>query len=111
MIDFLDQSLPGMAEHAEPFLQARGLSDGVNLPLADELISHVQQLGWPSARIAVPFGTNAAEIRAHGFPTVVFGPGDIRQAHTADEWISVESLQRAVAVLVQWASAKPTSGT
>ncbi|MDA0657262.1 MAG: M20 family metallopeptidase [Planctomycetota bacterium] len=111
VIDFLDQSLPGMAEHAEPFLQARGLSDGVNLPLADELISHVQQLGWPSARIAVPFGTNAAEIGAHGFPTVVFGPGDIRQAHTADEWISIESLQRAVAVLVQWASAKPTSGT
>ena len=23
-----------------------------------------------------------------GIPSVVFGPGDIAQAHTADEWIS-----------------------
>lgn len=108
VIDFLEQSLPGMAEHAEPFLQARGLSDTVNHPLANELIEHVRRLGWPSEKIAVPFGTNAAEIGACGFPTVVFGPGDIRQAHTADEWISIESLRRAVAVLVQWASAEPT---
>jgi len=30
-----------------------------------------------------------------GIPSVVFGPGDIAQAHTEDEWISIKSLNRA----------------
>jgi acetylornithine deacetylase/succinyl-diaminopimelate desuccinylase-like protein len=30
---------------------------------------------------------------------VVFGPGDIAQAHTADEWISLESLERGKGLL------------
>jgi len=25
---------------------------------------------------------------------LVYGPGDIAQAHTADEWVSLEQLQR-----------------
>jgi acetylornithine deacetylase len=36
-----------------------------------------------------------ASVLAHGgIPSVVFGPGDIAQAHTADEWISVAALER-----------------
>jgi acetylornithine deacetylase len=43
----------------------------------------------------VPFGTDAAAIAATGIPTVVFGPGSIDQAHTADEYIEVDELQFA----------------
>ena len=42
----------------------------------------------------MPYGTDAAAIAASGVPTVVFGPGSIRQAHTADEFIEVDELQR-----------------
>jgi acetylornithine deacetylase len=36
-----------------------------------------------------------ASVLAHGgIPSVVFGPGDIAQAHTVDEWISVAALER-----------------
>jgi acetylornithine deacetylase len=39
-------------------------------------------------------------VLAHGgIPSVVFGPGDIAQAHTADEWISVEALERGKRLL------------
>ena len=37
----------------------------------------------------VPFGTDASTIAEAGIPAVVFGPGDIAQAHTRDEWIEL----------------------
>jgi len=49
--------------------------------------------------IAVPFGTDGSTIAEHGIPTVVFGPGDIAQAHTKDEWISVAEMEEAEAIL------------
>jgi acetylornithine deacetylase/succinyl-diaminopimelate desuccinylase-like protein len=38
---------------------------------------------------------------------VLFGPGDIAQAHTADEWISLRSLERATAILSRFLQALP----
>jgi acetylornithine deacetylase/succinyl-diaminopimelate desuccinylase-like protein len=38
---------------------------------------------------------------------VVFGPGDIAQAHTGDEWISLRSLERAKEMLVRFLSSNP----
>lgn len=43
----------------------------------------------------VPYGTDAATLSAGGIPSVVFGPGDIAQAHTEDEWIDVEQIELA----------------
>ena len=52
----------------------------------------------------VTYGTNA------GLPygqevaksVVVFGPGDIAQAHQADEWVSLEELRLHKYVMEQW---------
>ncbi len=41
---------------------------------------------------AVDFWTEAALFAAAGCDTVVWGPGDIAQAHTADEWVDCEQL-------------------
>ena len=49
--------------------------------------------------VGVHYFCDAAPLAAGGIPSVVFGPGDIAQAHTADEWISVASLERGTAVL------------
>ncbi|QDV33649.1 M20 family metallopeptidase [Tautonia plasticadhaerens] len=45
---------------------------------------------------AVPYGTDAGPLSASGIPALVIGPGDIAQAHTKDEWIAVDQLERAV---------------
>jgi acetylornithine deacetylase len=37
---------------------------------------------------------DAAVLAAGGIPSVVFGPGNIAQAHTAEEWISLAQLER-----------------
>jgi acetylornithine deacetylase/succinyl-diaminopimelate desuccinylase-like protein len=50
----------------------------------------------------VDFFCDAAVLAKGGIPSVVFGPGDIAQAHTADEWISLRSLERARDLLVNF---------
>lgn len=49
----------------------------------------------------VPFGTDASDFSTRGIPAVVLGPGDIAQAHTADEWIELSQLPRAVEVYLE----------
>ena len=58
----------------------------------------MQSTGGRSELVGVPFGTDAAAISAAGVPTVVFGPGSIDQAHTADEFIAVDELQLATEI-------------
>jgi acetylornithine deacetylase/succinyl-diaminopimelate desuccinylase-like protein len=47
----------------------------------------------------VHYFSDAAVFGHGGTPAVLFGPGDIAQAHTADEWISLRSLDRGTALL------------
>jgi acetylornithine deacetylase len=55
---------------------------------------------------SVPFGTDASTIAAAGVPAVVFGPGDIAQAHTKDEWIELSQLEPAAEILYRFALGK-----
>jgi acetylornithine deacetylase len=54
----------------------------------------------------VPFGTDASRIAVSGVPAVVFGPGDIAQAHTKDEWIDLAQLEPAAEILFRFACGK-----
>jgi acetylornithine deacetylase len=55
--------------------------------------------------IGVPFGTDAGPLGARGLPAIVFGPGDIAQAHTKDEWIELEEMALAAEAYYQIALA------
>jgi acetylornithine deacetylase len=81
----------------------RGLADTANQELAVRLSSVIRQHGGPGERIGVPFGTDAPHFAATGCPTVVFGPGSIDQAHTADEWIDLDQLRAAAEILYGFA--------
>ena len=45
--------------------------------------------------MGVPYGTDAGPLGEAGLPCVVFGPGDIAQAHTMDEWIELDQVRLA----------------
>ncbi|MEM6795148.1 MAG: acetylornithine deacetylase [Acidobacteriota bacterium] len=75
-----------------PPLPAHGQSDPHSGPWAQE---HGIAIGQP-----VDFWTEAALFSAAGHRALVLGPGDIEQAHTADEWVSLDQLNRA-AILYQ----------
>lgn len=46
----------------------------------------------------VAFWTEASLFSAAGMPAMVLGPGDIAQAHTADEWVALDQLRQVLAV-------------
>jgi acetylornithine deacetylase len=54
----------------------------------------------------VPYGTDAGPLAQMGLPCVVFGPGNIAQAHTEDEWIEtdqvIDAAERYFNLLAQW---------
>lgn len=54
---------------------------------------------------AVPYGTDASAFADAGIPTVIFGPGDIAQAHTIDEWIALDEFETAARILYRLACA------
>jgi acetylornithine deacetylase/succinyl-diaminopimelate desuccinylase family protein len=89
-------------EHERPYLEGRSLNDGPNNLLASRLVAAARTVHGQAAEIGVPFGTDAATIAAAGVPSVVFGPGSIAQAHTADEWLSLDELSQASEVLYRF---------
>lgn len=52
-----------------------------------------QSLGLPVGE-PVDFWTEAALFDAAGIPALVYGPGNIAQAHTAGEWVSLDELDK-----------------
>jgi acetylornithine deacetylase len=47
--------------------------------------------------------TDAALLNAAGIPAICFGPGDMGLAHAAEEWVSVDEIERATQVLARLA--------
>jgi len=91
-------------EHIAPWMWGATLADDANGPLAERLSKVAGQVAGRSDRIGVPFGTDASKIASSGVPSVVFGPGSIDQAHTADEWLSLEQLTQASETLYRFAA-------
>jgi acetylornithine deacetylase len=46
----------------------------------------------------VVYGTDAPFLAGTGIPTVVFGAGSIHQAHSKDEWVSIDEVEKATEV-------------
>ncbi|MFM8734649.1 MAG: M20/M25/M40 family metallo-hydrolase [Pirellulales bacterium] len=90
-------------EHEEPFLESGGLADATGDPKAsawiEKLAVAARARGAAAARTAARYGTNASIFTAAGVPSVVFGPGSIAQAHTADEWIDLDQVGAAAGIL------------
>ncbi|MFM8892244.1 MAG: M20 family metallopeptidase [Planctomycetia bacterium] len=86
-------------EHAAPFLESAGLPAMADATWCDRLAAAAGRVGVEPRRLAARYGTNASVYAAAGVPSVVFGPGSILQAHTADEWIDLAQVDRAADIL------------
>ncbi|MGA9342191.1 MAG: acetylornithine deacetylase [Rhodanobacteraceae bacterium] len=77
---FRGPALPAgdVTQAEEHRLAARDLADALDIPVGN----------------AVDFWTEAALFSDAGFTAFVFGPGDIAQAHSSDEWVALDQLQR-----------------
>lgn len=76
---FTGPTLPALAGEAglDQERQAHQIASDLGLPIGEP----------------VDFWTEAALFSDAGIPAIVFGPGNIAQAHTADEWVSIKDLE------------------
>src|ERR1035437_4874378 len=72
------------------------LETDARLPLVQQFLRSANQ----TKLVGVDYFCDAAVLSAAGISSVVFGAGDIAQAHTADEWSSLASLERGKNVLL-----------
>src|SRR5690606_18158544 len=86
----------GLTITHEEIESAPPLDPEPNLQLAEQCVKALQAVGIESSVTGAPYTTNANHYGFAGLPTVILGPGDIAQAHTADEWIELEQLERGV---------------
>lgn len=73
------------------------------LPLVRQFLKSAGQ----AKPAGVDYFCDASVLAQGGIPSVVFGPGDIAHAHTPDEWISLDSLERGQAMLVNFLQSLP----
>ncbi len=102
MADFLNSCLDFEVNMLPPWLIGTPLSDENNGVWADRLMAHIEAIVGERNKIGVPYGTHASRIADAGVPSIVFGPGSVAQAHTKDEWLSIEELEQASKVYYQF---------
>ncbi len=100
LVDYLarEAGLDFPLHHDPPYMQGPPLSDQGNGPLAARVVAAARSVLGACSTVGVPYATDGAFFAQAGVPTVVFGPGSIRQAHTADEWIAVDEVRQAAEV-------------
>lgn len=89
----------GLSYELEQTQAYPGLDKKVS-PTFDHIVRNLNRLsgaGIAQAR----YTTNAGFYSDAGIPAVVWGPGSILQAHTADEWIELNQVEQASDILVQ----------
>lgn len=73
-----------------------------------EVMALALRLAEANDTFAVSYATEAGLFQDGGAPSIVCGPGDIAQAHTANEWIAASELAKCEAFLrrlADWAEA------
>jgi succinyl-diaminopimelate desuccinylase len=79
------------------------METGTELPLVRKFLQAAGQKGPMGAH----YFCDASILARAGIPSIVFGPGDIAQAHTAEEWIGSKSLEAASGCLLKFFRSLP----
>ena len=98
--DFLREHPATVEISGGRFGSARVASDH-RLPvgLADTIEA---ETGRRPALLGEPYGADMRLFVDAGTPCVIFGPGDVRVAHSADEHVPIDEVERCARVLAAW---------
>ena len=73
-------------------LTRHGASEPLNVPLDSRIVTTLRDI-LGTRIVGAPYYTEAVNYTKAGIPTVICGPGSIDQAHTPDEYVSLEQLE------------------
>lgn len=82
----------------EPTLKDCAVETAAHEEIVTLALDATRAAGIAAEPEGVAYCTDGCDFAERGIPLVVLGPGDIAQAHTADEWIELEQLEGAVEV-------------
>jgi acetylornithine deacetylase/succinyl-diaminopimelate desuccinylase-like protein len=88
----------GIPASIERYRDCPPLGTNPKLPLVRDFHRLARSVAPASKLDGVAYFTDAAIFAKYGSPAIVFGPGDIAQAHTKDEWIDLSHLQPAAEI-------------
>jgi acetylornithine deacetylase len=80
----------------QPLLVDPPLDPAVNDHFAPAVGAILREMNLDPTPTGVPYGTNASCYTSNAIPAVILGPGDIAQAHTADEFLALDQLERGI---------------
>jgi len=107
-IDDANESDPFLREHPATVELTGGRFSSSRVPADHPLpvgLSSVVEglLGRTPELTGEPYGADMRLlVNEGGTPTVIFGPGDKRVAHSADEWVSITEVADCARVLAAW---------
>lgn len=67
-------------------------------PIVSQASQALQDTGLDPEPVGVPFGSDASKLSMAGVPSIVMGPGSIAQAHTEDEFVDLDQVEKAFEV-------------
>ena len=85
----------------EPHLSVPGIHVEADAPIMRILTKAIVDVLGEVHVESAHYATDAGIYNAAGIPTVVFGPGDIGQAHTSAEYIELEQVHQAVEIVTR----------
>ncbi|MEU6144073.1 M20 family metallopeptidase [Streptomyces sp. NPDC047081] len=88
------------AELDPPFIVDFALDTPADSAVVSALCTALAADGRPTDIAGMPFATDASKIARAGVPTVVFGPGSILDAHSADESVDLAEVEAAARIVV-----------
>lgn len=97
------QAIPGFSAEVR-FVFSQAPSDvAIDAPIVHALGAALRHQGEAVRYEGMSAWTDAALLNAAGIPAILFGPGDIALAHSAEEWVVVDEIERATNVLTRLA--------
>jgi acetylornithine deacetylase/succinyl-diaminopimelate desuccinylase family protein len=79
----------------KPRLEDNALETPSSAPLVSCASGILSKLRLPAEPVGVPYGSDASKLSRSGVPSVIFGPGNIDQAHAAVEWVDCGQVEQA----------------
>jgi len=93
-------AFPGQIVVHEPYLLDDPMETAPDSPVVRALATALTAATGRADLVGVPYATDASALAAAGIPCVVFGPGSLRDAHTASESVSLAEVAQAAEILV-----------
>ncbi|WP_135557247.1 M20 family metallopeptidase [Paenibacillus cymbidii] len=95
----------------EPFLIDHSMEVQPESALVRHMRSAVGRYAPHGRIMGAPYGSDASKLVRAGVPSLVFGPGNLAQAHTRDEWVDLDEATTAAAIIMELAMQFRPSGS